>query len=1257
MANETLITDLVAQEALDQLAALDKAMQDTLQTYTDVGKELAKGLKIPVEMQGDLDKLKQVYETQMQRAGQATQQLTNIQRQQAQVIANTTNTISRQLQEQEKLNKAQREAFTQNQRALDVADQVLGSREDNYRMMAKFTAEMKNLKDAMKRLDQEEKNGMVTTEQAVQRRASLMAEYDKVKAASQDLARILSVENKEANAASGSYQQLSQQLERLKQAQKQMNESEKASADGKALEAEIQNLDARLKDLAADMGEFQRNVGNYAIAGESMRSHLKELTETIARLTMEYEALDDSEKKEATGKALKVKIIELTEEAGKYKDIISDVKESIGNSAADTRLFDSLMESGQLIITTFGLANGMAQTLGLTEEELARSMAKVQAAMQAVQALEKIQLAFEKQSNIMKGIAILQYKAETAAINLKTAAEGKGIIATKAATAAQWLLNAAANANPYVLLAMALVTVVGALYAFTKGSEEASAQSEKAAEIEKRKTEAIKIGTDALATRKKVEEEMADSVASSVSKQLSNYTYLQKKWKECGDDINKQEKFLNDYKTELDNTGFAIKNVHDAHNVLVKQAPNVIKMYYALAEAAAAAAVAEEAFKRKIERQAKPNRDNGGYFVAAPGKYKDLSKDEKTLLSEGDYGIDFLGNPENLLPGGRKKINDYRKSQAQALRKALDDEDEAVIRTANMVREQAEKTVADLQNGIGTTFSNGGATGGNSKKTDKKGTSTSNSPKEEAVKDIDEIREEIDKLILDALKSQSSLLQEGTEEWAKLQREAIDQQKALDLAANEERRTNLIAELKKTKEAEKITEEQYQEELHNINEAALDKRHAIESAAKDKLKAIDEDVLAHKQELAEQELGLIERETEMEIASITASHADKMGVLRELYLQELREAEGNEQKITEIKKRYATEAAELTEQNAIEIAQASIKGLEEAIAMEDLSDEERERIAKELAKAKMDYAKAVANAEENELERTIDTEQEARDKRMDAIQDWAQKVGQAVSAVNDLFSAMYDNQISKIEDQIEAEQEQHDARIANIEELAERGAITTEEAELRKREAEAATAAKQEQLEKKKAQIEYKKAVMEKANTVAQIAIATALGIMQALAMRPPNIPLAAFVGAMGAIQTATALAQPIKAYKEGTKGRPHPGGLAVVGDGGTAELVMFGRSVWLTPDTPTLVDLPRGAEVFPSVTPEDVERLGASLPMAIPRDKTSGMPVIINDYTALEDRVAANTKAMGKYLSRLERSVTRELKNQRFAAYLSRRL
>ena len=406
-------------------------------------------------------------------------------------------------------------------------------------------------------------------------------------------------------------------------------------------------------------------------------------------------------------------------------------------------------------------------------------------------------------------------------------------------------------------------------------------------------------------------------------------------------------------------------------------------------------------------------------------------------------------------------------------------------------------------------------------------------------------------------------------------------------------------------------------------------------------------------------LALIEEENEQEIASIVASNAEKANILRELYLEELRQAEGNEKKIQEVRKRYAKESAELSEQNAIDVANATIKGLEQALAIEDLTDDERKHIAEQLAKAKADLAKAVGDAEEKQLERTLKDEQEGRDGRIEAMQKWAQKAAETIGNVSDLFTAMYDNQIEKIEEQMEAEQAHHDAAIAQIDELEEHGVITKEEAELRKREIEAATARREEELEKKKAQLQYKAAVMDKANKVAQIAINTALGIMTTFAQLgwPAGIPGAAFVAAMGALQTATALAQPIKAYKEGTKGKPHPGGLAVVGDGGQAELVIAGHNVWLTPDTPTLVDLPKGAEVFPSATPEDVQRLGASLPMAITRDKSSGMPVIINDYTALEGRVAANTKAMGKLLTRLERNVTRELKNQSFNAYLKRRL
>ena len=72
--NETLITDLVAQEALDQLDRLDRKMEGTLRQFKDCAMELAQGIKIPVEVNGDLDRLRELANSTMQRAGQAAQQ-------------------------------------------------------------------------------------------------------------------------------------------------------------------------------------------------------------------------------------------------------------------------------------------------------------------------------------------------------------------------------------------------------------------------------------------------------------------------------------------------------------------------------------------------------------------------------------------------------------------------------------------------------------------------------------------------------------------------------------------------------------------------------------------------------------------------------------------------------------------------------------------------------------------------------------------------------------------------------------------------------------------------------------------------------------------------------------------------------------------------------------------------------------------------------------------------------------------------------
>lgn len=206
----------------------------------------------------------------------------------------------------------------------------------------------------------------------------------------------------------------------------------------------------------------------------------------------------------------------------------------------------------------------------------------------------------------------------------------------------------------------------------------------------------------------------------------------------------------------------------------------------------------------------------------------------------------------------------------------------------------------------------------------------------------------------------------------------------------------------------------------------------------------------------------------------------------------------------------------------------------------------------------------------------------------------------------------------------EANDEKYDKDVERIQNLADSGAISEEEAEARKRAAKERTEAKNAELEKQKQEMARKQAIWEKATSVAQAGIATALAITEAL----PNIPLSIVIGAMGAIQVATILATPIPSYADGTQGNDrHPGGAALVGDAGKHEVIMYSGKAWITPDTPTLVDIPKGAQVFPDVDKVDISNFDIpdwDFPTFSPTyfASSSGDTIVFNDYSRLEKRV-----------------------------------
>lgn len=1414
MANETLITDLVAQQALDQLEQLDRKMEGTMAQFKDCAMELAKGLKIPVEVQGDLSTLRQLSNDVMQRATQATQQYTQQLQQQQQVIASTTNTISRQLAEQEKVNKAQRAAFTQNLQALDIAERIVGTYEQNTRQLAQYTAELARNKEAIKKVEEMRKYGQITDAEAIRRSGNLMAEQNRLKTAMQEVASVVRVQAKEMNAAEGSYVHLSQQLELLKKAQKGLNESEKAGEEGRLLEAEIQNLDARLKDLAADMGEFQRNVGNYAIAqgglkktydeltetltalklqynemdeaqrqsaegqelsnsieqltekaglikttmaevndavansaagqqitkltfeltaltgqfeklsdeekdsakgkelvnhmteltkkiaelkGEmdavaadvapqSLRKDLKELTMEIAAATLEYQHMTEEEKNSAAGQELKHKIGELTEQAGELKDVLGDVKESISNSASDTRGFDTLNEVAQATISVFGLCTSAAQALGISNETLEQSMEKVQIAMQSVQALEKLQLITQRQSNVMKGIAILQSKAKAAASKIEAAATASATGATKAQTIAQAAFNVVAKANPYVLLATAILAVVGLIIGYTAATKDATT-----ADVEAKK---------AADERKESMNNMAQSFGNSAGEMIAKYKVMREQWNALGDDIAAKRKYLVQHKSDFETlaksageSADSVGSVQAVEKNYMNNTPNVEKAIKR--RAMAMAGYAEYIRITQLKLQELEKLSTFKYKVYREGdrvSRSDFAKAGLTMNNGQKEAAKYDGYGGGI-PSGTTWLTAEQASQMttwsreQGNKAAL----EAMDRVTEKYDAMAERAWKHFVNNGGLEPANfaGGGGGGGGKNTPSKGGGGKNTPQ---VKNAEDIQNELNAILLSGYSYASELEDKYTEDWLNAEKKRIRQKKENDIAAAEKKRDDLKEDIK----ASKMSEEEKQKAIAKVEAATADITEGIKHQATEEEKKLDNEILEHKQQLAQKEIEKALSQGEAEQVMRDAQYANELEALKDKYAKELAEADGYEEKISEIKKRYQEQTAHLSEQYAIKTAQAQydllIKQLEAIGAVDEdmiveltemvkngeldaaatileaygLTHDEAMELLKSLADAEIGIRTATTDAVIAQKEREADATQEAAQKEKDAqqkriqnLQDWMQKAGEAIDKISGFVTALYDNQIAKIEELLEAEQERYDQEVNHIDYLVEHGAITTEEAEIRKRDAAAATAVKQEQLEKKKAQIEYRKAMVEKANTIAQIGMATALGIMQTYAQLgwPAGIPGAIFIGAMGAIQLATALAQPIKAYAEGTKGKPHPGGLALVGDGGSQELVMYDGKAWITPDKPTLLDLPKGAEVFPDVTAQDLLSLGASLPTAVPRDRATGQPIVINDYSALESRMAANTKAVTKTLSQFSDRMAREMKRQKFNAYIASRI
>ncbi len=382
-----------------------------------------------------------------------------------------------------------------------------------------------------------------------------------------------------------------------------------------------------------------------------------------------------------------------------------------------------------------------------------------------------------------------------------------------------------------------------------------------------------------------------------------------------------------------------------------------------------------------------------------------------------------------------------------------------------------------------------------------------------------------------------------------------------------------------------------------------------------------EDVFLIAEKYAKKKKELYEKYASDQISLIAENAAHEQKIRNEEHIMDMLALKKKLASKQITQQEYAVEEYRLRLDYARKTTEAAIDALELELQADNLSADDRAKIAEQLQKLKADLAEEEAEAEIAAINSVTKADEKAQKERQKNLKKWLQTASQTIGAIGGLVSAVYDGQIDRIEEEQDINDEKYEKDVERYEKQAEQGAISEEEAEARKRSAKAATEAKNEELEKKKQEIAHKQAVWEKATSIAQAGIATALAITEAL----PNIPLSILIGALGAIQVATILATPIPSYAEGTKDGAHPGGKALVGDAGKHEVVMYAGKAWVTPDTPTLVDLPKGAQVFPDVSSIDLPDWDVpewdipSLSPTFVGVDTTGEPIIFNDYSDLK--------------------------------------
>lgn len=385
--------------------------------------------------------------------------------------------------------------------------------------------------------------------------------------------------------------------------------------------------------------------------------------------------------------------------AGEVKDSMADANDAISRFADDNFKLAAMAEGFGLITGAVSTATGVLGMFGVENENLERTMLKVQSAIAMVNGVQAIATSLNKDSIIMHRLKQIKLAATTAmtqsntvATVANTAANGANTVSVVANTAAAKAWNVVKAVSKALLGDWTGLVLVGATaltaYAIC---------SDKATEADEEKADATKEVEDS-------QKSYNQTMTSTYAQLMTTYTKLKNQWNSL---VNEHQKtaWIKENKSLLHSLGIEVNNVAEAEKVFNGNTPAVVLSFIRRARAAAQLAKMTELYKKQMELIDKRSQVQTQIKAdaAANGrraKGGDEIKDESFRSSRyGSVGRDgkwrFSEQGAKLYSGTDTSTN----TQIQSLNKQIDGLNSEILKLANNIAADTEPWTPSSSNG------------------------------------------------------------------------------------------------------------------------------------------------------------------------------------------------------------------------------------------------------------------------------------------------------------------------------------------------------------------------------------------------------------------------------------------------------------------------------------------------------------------------------------------------------------------------------